>query len=170
MNGFFYTINGLAGENPLVDALGLFFAEYLVFVILALSLFVLRKEIKIFLFAFAAAVLARFGFVELIRHLFPTDRPFVGEEVNLITANLPFLDPTVQSSFPSGHTSFVFAFSFTILFFHRRAGLVLLFLSLLVGVSRVFVGVHWPADIAGGIVVGGVSALLVFLLLHKEPV
>jgi len=36
--------------------------------------------------------------------------------------------------------------------------------SLLVGISRIAIGVHWPADVLGGIIVGWTSAVLGFYL------
>jgi membrane-associated phospholipid phosphatase len=61
-----------------------------------------------------------------------------------------------SSSFPSGHTASAFAFAFasgaggT----ERRLRLPLLALAALVGYSRVHSGVHYPADVIAGAVIG----------------
>jgi undecaprenyl-diphosphatase len=75
-----------------------------------------------------------------------------------------------ENSFPSTHTTIGFAFVWPL--FHLqdrwRYGLVALVLAALVGISRVYVGVHYPIDIVGAI---GAS-LLGFILVYavRSPV
>jgi len=65
-------------------------------------------------------------------------------------------------SFPSKHASFVFALAAASFFIGRRFGLWMLLLALLTGVSRVYVGVHYPGDILGGFILGSlVSVILI---------
>lgn len=79
-----------------------------------------------------------------------------------------------SASFPSGHASASAAIFLTLgallaRFQHRRRlrvffiGLAV-FLTLLVGVSRVYLGVHWPSDIVAGWTLGGGWALLCWLV------
>lgn len=58
-----------------------------------------------------------------------------------------------ENSFPSQHTTVVFAFAWPLFYLQnrKRAGLVALGLASLVGVSRVYVGVHYPIDIVGAV-------------------
>ena len=65
-------------------------------------------------------------------------------------------------SFPSGHTTTITAFA-TILYLHAknlRIGWLLLPLVLLVGLSRMAVGAHWPMDVMGGWEIGILIAML----------
>ncbi len=67
-------------------------------------------------------------------------------------------------SFPSDHASAAFAIAFAVLLFNRAAGAIFLAVAAFVGVGRVFVGAHYPADVAAGCLVGLGAALLVVRL------
>ena len=62
-------------------------------------------------------------------------------------------------SFPSGHTVSAMVVAFTILTQHKKLGIVALVLATLMGLSRLYVGVHFPTDVYGGIIVGAILAL-----------
>ncbi|HEY7801671.1 MAG TPA: phosphatase PAP2 family protein, partial [Dehalococcoidia bacterium] len=42
-------------------------------------------------------------------------------------------------------------------------GILLLILSVLTAFARVFVGIHWPGDVAGGAAIGILAAFVVWL-------
>ncbi|HEB55281.1 MAG TPA: phosphatase PAP2 family protein [Gammaproteobacteria bacterium] len=76
------------------------------------------------------------------------------------------------TSFPSGHTAaiFVFAGIFALLPFPNRLRIAVLLLAALVGISRIAVGAHWPADVAAGMVVGWGAAFIGVQLAKWLPV
>ncbi len=100
---------------------------------------------------------------QLPKHLIPRDRPSV----------LGFSHPQeawMAHSFPSGHTTCSFAFAFMLLFLvmgTRRAwvGYVGLVVALLIGISRIYRGVHWPSDVIAGIFFGCATAAIVYLIM-----
>jgi undecaprenyl-diphosphatase len=91
----------------------------------------------------------------------------------------PHLVVVKSSSFPSGHaaSSMIFYLSLALAFTaHSRgrfaaAGAAIL-LSLMVGTSRVMLGVHWPSDVIGGWAFGMLWVLLTLRsaerLLHSD--
>jgi undecaprenyl-diphosphatase len=78
------------------------------------------------------------------------------------------IEHSASGSFPSGHIAFLFALAIAVYFFNKKWGLVFFILSLLVGLARIFVGIHYPLDILGGIVIGIVSAIVVRALIRKR--
>jgi len=64
-------------------------------------------------------------------------------------------------SFPSDHASAAFAIAFAVFLFDRVVGAVFLVAAAVVGAGRVFIGAHYPLDVAAGCLVGLASALLV---------
>ena len=77
------------------------------------------------------------------------------------------LSHEATSSFPSGHAAFYFALSTIIYFYNKKAGLLFLFASFLISISRVFVGIHWPFDIFAGAIVGIFSGWIILKISKK---
>jgi len=163
----FTYINNFARKCLYVDAWGVFFADYLVYFLLvgaALIYFLVKKKEKLrYLFVIGSSViLSRLVITELIRLIWHRSRPFVDYQVNQV------IEHSASGSFPSGHIAFLFALAMAVYFFNRKWGIVFFILSLLVGLARIFVGIHYPLDILGGIVIGIVSAVVVRTLIRKR--
>ena len=86
-----------------------------------------------------------------------------------------WIDPTVELlvkapssfSFPSGHTFAGFASAVTIFLYHKKEGIVALIMAALIAFSRMYIFVHFPTDILGGIVCGIVIAFVSFAIVKK---
>lgn len=108
------------------------------------------------------SVLLACGLSALIGHLLPTQRPFFD---GIVTAYLPHAP---NYSFPSDHTTLSCTIAFGFIWGRRYLlGTGLLVLGLLIGLSRVYLGIHYPLDIVGGCVLGFLCAGFCMLFLLK---
>jgi len=71
-------------------------------------------------------------------------------------------------SFPSGHTISSFVSAFVLLKGSRRMGIFALVLASMIAFSRMYLFVHFPTDILGGILVAWVSYLIANLLAKRR--
>lgn len=96
-----------------------------------------------------------------LKNIVNRPRPFqVDESINmLITAS--------GSSFPSGHTGSSFAAAVSVFLYNKKAGIAALVLASLIGFSRMYLFVHFPTDVIGGVVVGIICAFLARKILSK---
>ena len=58
------------------------------------------------------------------------------------------------NSFPSGHTMVTFTVAATLAFYYPRMAIILYPLAALVGLSRVYLGSHYPSDVVAGAFLG----------------
>ena len=97
----------------------------------------------------AAAGVSSFSADLAAKHLFARTRPDRQTGVEGRRARMP-----ASSSFPSGHTASAFAFAGAVAAEFPQLSLPLFSLATAVGYSRIHVGVHYPADVVGGGLVG----------------
>lgn len=161
----FYLLNQFAGRWEVLDAVAIFAAKYLGYVLIFGLLLFLAKNYKkywpLVVKAIGAAIVSRFVITEIIRWIWERPRPFVENNVNLLISH------EATGSFPSGHAAFYFAIAAVVYFYNKKAGIAFFATAFLMGIARVFVGVHWPTDILGGAVVGIITGWLVVKLSKK---
>ncbi|RAL22081.1 undecaprenyl-diphosphatase [Thermoflavimicrobium daqui] len=73
----------------------------------------------------------------------------------------------VDNSFPSDHTILFFSICVSFWLVRKKGGWLWLLLAFCVGISRIWVGVHYPIDIATGALLGIFSAVFVNWLAPK---
>lgn len=158
----FDAIFQFAHQSPLLDGVGVFCAAYLqYFVVIGLFalLFAWRVDWRLKLFvgieAVLVVVIARGIVAESIKVFIDSARPFVALGVD------PLFMPSSQGSFPSGHAAFFFSLAFALFFTQRTWAWWYLGAAAIIGIARVFAGVHWPIDIVGGALIGLAIAALV---------
>lgn len=162
-------------RSPLFDPIVLFFTNLgsagALFILLTALLLVFPRTRRVGL-ATALALLCSLLFTNLIlKNLFQRVRPWEAFDFlrNMVVER--------DTSFPSGHTSAAFAFALAVV----RAGpkewrgskLAVVVLALLMGLSRLYVGAHYPTDVLAGALVGSLAGVtgwyLSTLLLRRFP-
>jgi len=176
----FHLVNG-TWANPLLDRLMPAFSRIgnagAVWIALLLVIAVFGKKTRRRI-ALAGLIALAIGFVcsTVVKDTTTRLRPFaVLEHARLLVA-------TPRSyAFPSGHATSAFAASSGAVFAAKRLlrrvpvwGWGMLALAAAVSYSRVYVGVHWPTDVAAGVLLGLASGWVGFRLafvrrIRKSP-
>ena len=155
----FELINASPGLEPLRLVLATVLAQWVIYVVpLGLALSWVRGDdaSRADLLHMMAATLAALALAELIRHLWPQQRPFA---LHLGTQYLAHAD---DGGLPSDHATALWSLALAALGTRRFAVwcFPLLALGLVVGLSRVYLGVHFPFDIAAALPVAVAGAMV----------
>jgi undecaprenyl-diphosphatase len=154
-------INQLAISSGFLLTMGRFFSVVAIFILVGfflISFFIdwesIRVSSKLLLFEGALAAGSAWIINQLVGFFFVRERPYIAlEKVQLL---IP--EPVFPKSFPSDHATVAFALALVVMLWSPRLGTWMLLLALLIALSRVVVGVHYPTDILAGMLIGSVTA------------
>lgn len=155
----------------MIADLSIFFASYFQYLVVAgLLIFWFlaktnegKKQNRIMVvLALLSAVAARFIFVDLIRFFYYRPRPFAVHQV------FQLINHDLTGSFPSGHAAFFFALAVVVYFYNRKISIWFFIGALLIGLARVFVGIHYPLDILGGAMIGIFTGWLIYKIFSRK--
>lgn len=153
----FYLINNLAQKSQFWDQIWVFANKYGIALFTVIVLLYFFRSRKIFWTAALSAILSRGILTEAIRYLYHRPRPFMAlENVKLLIEM-----KNNEASFPSGHTAYMFAIALAVYLFNKKIGGILILVALLLSVTRIYLGVHYPLDIIGGIIIAAISVYIV---------
>ena len=117
----------------------------------------LRLVVERAIYFFAAVAVS--GIVaQIVKHLVGRARPVLFAVDGPFSFH-PLAVTNVLASFPSGHTTSAFAAAVALGYMRPSWRWWLLGCALLIGVSRVLVGAHYPSDVVGGAALGSATSL-----------
>ncbi|ALP38868.1 bacitracin ABC transporter permease [Paenibacillus sp. IHB B 3084] len=164
----FHWINGLAEHLAFLNGLMRFMAQYAPYLFgVALLIYWFTFKMPNRMMVLEAILTVCIGFVISwgLGHLFYRDRPFVGHSV------IQLIHHDANVSFPSNHALGAFALASILWLHHQKYRVLWVILAVLISVSRVWTGVHYPSDILAGALIGAGCAVGIhtFIRSRKLP-
>ena len=154
-----YAINNL--HNPILDKIMIAITSFgnagLIWIGLSIFLICIKKTRKCGALMLISMLLGLIIGNGILKNIIARQRPC------WIDPNLPLLIPNPHDySFPSGHTLASFEATVMIFLHNKKWGIISLIPAILIAFSRLYLFVHFPTDIIGGIALGTTISLAVY--------
>lgn len=148
---------------PIIGDIMLFISNIFIYVVFALFIvfiFFKKKNIILNLLLFIFIIGLTYLLSHILKGVFAIPRPFLV---------LPITPLFIESgfSFPSSHASVFMALVVFAFYLSKNFGFLILFFTLLIGLSRVVIGVHYPVDILGGFALGFIIGYFCIYVVEK---
>ncbi|MGE7917134.1 undecaprenyl-diphosphatase [Lysinibacillus xylanilyticus] len=168
----FQWINDLAGRFPFLDKGMIFITNSVPYVVIVFMLFLWftgnkekREEKQYTAMYIVFTCLLGLALNAILHFVYYHPRPFVTHHVHQLVPH------AVDSSFVSDHAVLVFSVACTLLLRKDSWKYPVLVWAIIVGISRIFVGVHYPADVIGGALLSLGASIVVMQFSKKlEPI
>ncbi|WP_391207331.1 undecaprenyl-diphosphatase [Psychrobacillus sp. L4] len=168
----FQQINGWAGHSRLLDTIMITMSDSLPYIAVAIILYLwfvgnkqqgIEKRYTAIYAIFSSAIALVINAIIHLVYYHP--RPFVTHHVHQLVPH------TVDSSFVSDHAVLVFAIAWIFIMRNDRLKYPILIWAIVVGLSRIYVGVHYPADLIGSALLScATSGLVIYFSTKLEPI
>ncbi|MDI6641904.1 MAG: phosphatase PAP2 family protein [Elusimicrobiota bacterium] len=133
--------------------------------IAGMILFLHNRDSFKYKFLFLVTILLVGGIiVQLLKYIFNRPRP-----AGRLTDIKILVGPFKAHGFPSGHTQTIFTVALFLSKEIKRYLALFILIAIIVGISRIYVGVHFLSDIIGGAIIGITVTETSCWLLRKKP-
>lgn len=145
---------------PIVSWLG---NNGFIWIVLTIVMLIIPKTRKTGLTLAIALILNGIICNLIIKPLVGRTRPFdIMQEIELL------IKAPLDYSFPSGHTSASFSVAFALIFLKEKVlAIISVVFSILMAFSRLYLYVHYPTDILGGVVAGLMCGFAGYYIVKK---
>ncbi len=163
--GILKTVNTLLSCD-ILDILFVFISKIgnkgAIWIILAIGLMMFKRTRKWGVCASVALLMCLIIGNGILKPLIARMRPFdFDTSLSIIIPHL------ADGSFPSGHTLAAFAFSSAVSKYSKKCAPYLYTLSTLMALSRIYLMVHYPTDVAGGVVIGMIFGHIAYKITER---
>ena len=135
-----------------------------VFWLLLIIYFWMKDERELALLT-GAGILAGAMFTYPLKFIIDRTRPY-----NVIESTRLLTQPESDPSFPSAHAEMSFLAATIVSRYHPEYGKYLYSFSFIVSLSRIYVGVHYPIDVVGGVLIGVIIGKIVLIVQEKRNI
>lgn len=125
----------------------------LVWFLISTLLLINKKYRRVGILCIVAIILTAIVGEGILKNLFQRPRPF-----NEVPTMQLLISKPLSYSFPSGHTASSFAAAYVISKEIKKLTIPILLLASSIAFSRIYMFVHYPSDILGGIILGVICA------------
>ena len=122
------------------------------------------SDISLFIFF---SILLSGVIAQIAKHIIGRPRPILYNDFDMKSVNIFNFDAKWHS-FPSGHTTTIFAFIFCLFFLFPKIKNFLISVAIIIASTRVIIGAHFISDIFGGVLVAYLCTIFVRNKFHKN--
>ena len=154
-------------ENDVMDTIMKFITHLgdagIIWIIITLCLLISKQYRKLGILCAIGLILGLIIGNGIVKNLVSRERPF--ELADSIDRIFPIkIDKPTDRSFPSGHTQASFIVATILMMAKRKFGIPALILACLIAFSRLYLKVHFPTDVLGGMLMGIAIGLTVWFV------
>ena len=149
--------------DPIMKAITMLGDKGMIWILITLALLIVRRTRRLGVICAASMVIGLLVTNLIIKNWAARIRPYE------LIPGLQCIVPLAKDySFPSGHATNSLACAW-VLFRKtpKKYGVPALILAILISLSRLYVGIHYPTDVLGGVVIGICSAVLAMWLVPR---
>jgi len=134
---------------PSVAWFFVFVSNILIYLFILFAIFYPLYKKRDYIYAIFVGGTGAFTYIVsfIIKHIFKIPRPFITNHITPLVLESSY-------SFPSSHVTVITALTVIVWKMNRKWGVVFAIFTVLIALSRMILGVHYPVDVLGGMIIG----------------